>query len=657
MLSAPFELGSRTLRNRVIFAPMDRNYCHEDGTISERYRDYLAERAAGGAALIFPEAAFVRADGRCQTHQMALDTDEIVPRLRELADAIHAHGALLGVQLNHGGNTSKPAISGFTAVAPSPVRSAFTGGPVPEELDHEDIADLIEAYADAAERSVGAGVDVIMVHAAHGYLIHQFMMPSTNQRSDEYGDPARFLSEILVAVRDRIPGVPIVLRASVMDGIEGGLDEDATLQVLHRVPLEHVDLLDITAGSYDAVDLIIPAGERETGWLAGIAERYRELGRPVSVAGRITTLARAEEIVGSGQADVVSVARALHAAPDWPLALLGTPPAAVPRPCVAGNVCIDELGAGAIRCTVNPRAGRESLVPVNLVAPSPIDVLIVGAGPAGLETAVTLGAAGCRVSVVEKATRLGGQFALAATLKGYPEYHRILDWYAAELQRLGIEVELGREIDLAGVRAFEPDAVVVATGSRGAWSTIPGLDHPQVIDVRDWLAGHVGGELERPAEAVIWGGDREALAVGDDLAAHGTKVTFVFGGKAVGREVGRMAKPYMLARLCSDPGVRMLTEARLLAIEADRCEVATAEGRQWLPIKGPLLISQGAEANVPMLFPSELSVPNGVPGDVPGGVHLVGDAAGQGGSLADVLWHARQVASRLSGSQPTAAGS
>jgi len=638
-LGEPFQLGSVTLKNRIVFAPMDRNYCSSDGLVTDRYIAYLAERAAGGAALIYPEAALVRADGRSQRNQMALDSDDVVPDLSRLADAVHREGALLGVQLNHGGNTSKPSITGFQPVAPSAVRSTFAGGPVPVPLDIEDIGDLVGSYADAAARSVDAGVDVVMIHAAHGYLIHQFMMPSINQRTDEYGDPARFLTEVIRAVRSQVPVTPVVLRISALDGVEGGLDEEGTLAILQRVPLDDVDCIDISAGSYEAPDLIIPGGEREQGWLSGVARRYRELGKPLGVAGRIATLDAAAEVLRKGDADLISVARALHADSGWAATLLkkGVRDAhqtaqAAARPCIAGNVCIDELGAGPIRCSVNPRAGRELLLPA-LPASSPRftelnETLIVGAGPAGLETAVQLARWGVPVRLLEREPRLGGQFALAATLKGYPEYHRILDWYQGELNRLAIPLELSANVDVDELRARNPHALVMATGGVGARAEIIGAELTHVVDIRDWLRAPAA---TAPSSVVIWGGDREALAVGDDLAAQGVAVTFVFGGAVLGRDVGRLAKPYVMQRLGANPLVRQVPGSTVIAIEPTRCRVRSLEGREsWLDTPGPLLISQGAVPAPSILGSAELDAP-------PGGIWVVGDAASRGGSVADVL--------------------
>jgi len=650
LLAQPVRIGQVLLRNRVVLAPMDRNYCNRDGTLTDRYIAHLAERAAGGAALVYPEAAFVRADGRSQPNQMALDTDEVVPDLRRLADAVHAEGSLLGVQLNHAGNTSKPAISGFVPVAPSAVRSTFTGGPVPETLDAEDILDLVESYANAAARSVEAGVDVVMIHAAHGYLIHQFMMPTINQRTDEYGDPARFLGLVMTSVRERIPHTPVVLRVSAMDGVEGGLDVDGTLAILRRVPVDAVDCIDVSAGSYEAPDLIIPAGEREAGWLAAAARRFREFGTVVSVAGRITSTDVAEELLRRGDADLVAIGRGLHADARWAaLALASTPfgdpeqtPVA-PRPCIAANACIDELGSGSIRCSVNPRAGREQDLPPLPASSSRVaelgETLVVGAGPAGLETAVQLARWGIPVRLVEREAHVGGQFALAAGLRGCPDYHGILDWYQSELARLSVPVALGTNFGPDDVPARNAHALVLAIGSIGAPLGIAGAELDHVVEIREWLRL---SPRPTPDSVVIWGGDREAMAVGDDLASRGAAVTFIFGGTVLGRDVGRLAKPYIMGRLGANPRVDLVPRSTVTVIEPGRCGVRSLDGEEsWVETPGPLLISQGASATPSPLGSAGAAV------TLPGGLWVVGDAANRGGSLADVVHDATATVTQL----------
>jgi 2,4-dienoyl-CoA reductase-like NADH-dependent reductase (Old Yellow Enzyme family) len=242
LLGSPLRVGRLQLRNRIVGAPMERNYGTRDGRVTERYIAYLRARAAGGVALLFTEATYVRADGRGRVFQLGAHADHVVPGLRELCDAVHAQGALLGVELNHAGRVAEPHVSGFQPVAPTPVPYA---GRMPRELSTGETAGIVHAFAAAARRCVDAGADVVGLHAAHGYLIHQFLSPRTNQRTDRYADPVQFVNEVIVAVRDAVPGVPLVLRLSAMEGVPGGLDAAATLDVAARMRLDLIDVIDI----------------------------------------------------------------------------------------------------------------------------------------------------------------------------------------------------------------------------------------------------------------------------------------------------------------------------------------------------------------------------------------------------------------------------
>ncbi|GAA2213994.1 FAD-dependent oxidoreductase [Nonomuraea monospora] len=664
----PLALGPVRLRNRFVSAPMERNYCEPDGTATDRYAAYLARRAHGGAALVFAEAAYVRADGKGRARQLGADTDARVPGLARLAKAVHDGGALFGVELNHGGRTAQSAVSGFRPVAPSPVPCLPAGGELPRQAPAAEVYELVEAYAEGARRCREAGVDVIMIHGAHGYLVHQFLSPARNLRTDEFADPLRFLGLVVEAVRERAGReVAVGLRVSAHEGFEGGLTAERTYDLISRTRLDLLDFLDVSAGSYEAGQWIIQPAEWERGLLAPYARRYRALGLPVGVAGRISTPDTAEAIVSGGSADFVSLARTLHADPDFPRhALAGRPH----RPCIACNHCIDRLGSGEpIPCTVNARAGREHLppgggirehlsasggirehlpsgggirehlpsggdvrehLPLAEASATRLSVLVVGAGPAGLEVARLLAEQGQHVQVLEREEHVGGRAALAGRLRTYPEHHRLVRWCADELERLGVSVRTGVEVTREELARHRADAVVLATGGAGRVpSGVPGAGLPHVIDVRDWLA------LSRdvPRACVVWGADREGVAVADHLASGGAEVLLIGSQASLAPEVGRRAKILMVPRLTGNPKVRVLLESTVLAVEPDRLLVRSFDEEQWVPASGPLLVSQGVVPRTGLLAGCA----------APLGVHVIGDATG-GGSLHRCFADAEEVA-------------
>ncbi|MFV2177596.1 FAD-dependent oxidoreductase [Actinomadura sp. LOL_016] len=623
-LAAPLRLGAVTLSNRIVSAPMERNYCGTDGTVTDDYIAYLEARAAGGAALVFSEASYVRADGRGRARQMGVAEDRHVPGVAAMTRAIHRHGAKAGVELNHGGRTVQSRISGTRPVAPSAVPCLPAGGDMPRTLGREEIHDIVECYGAAARRCREAGVDVLTIHGAHGYLIHQFLSPLTNRRDDEFAEPGLFLDLVLQAVRQAAPDLSIGIRVSALEGVPGGLDEARTLQLIRSSRLDLLDFIDVSAGNYEAGQWMVQPGEWPAGVLASYAAPYRDLGLPVGVAGRINLPDAAEKIITGGQADFVSMARALYADPAWPRQVLSGRRF---RPCIACNLCIDRLHSGEpVPCTVNPDAGGSTSSAV-LHSTSTRTVLVIGAGPAGLEAARLVAGQGHHVQLVEREPRIGGNFALAAGLKSHPEYRRVLDWYAAELDDLQVAVRTGAEAGPEIIAELHPDAVITATGGDPYVPDIDGADLPHVIGLREWLRR--GGPP--PQRCTIWGADREAMAVADQFAAQGGEVLIIGAESVLAPEAGPRARVLQISRLERNPNVHVHLDTRIRQIGTDHLTAEGPDGPVTLRTAGPLLISQGVR-RFQGIGPSD---------------HLAGEAAGAGPSMHAALRSAAMVAGRV----------
>ncbi|TFD54474.1 FAD-binding protein [Cryobacterium frigoriphilum] len=598
LVTMPLQLGQVRLKNRLVSAPMERNYCDTEGHLSRQYKEYLLERARAGVGLVFTEATYVRADGKGRTHQLGAHDDSCIAPLADLTAAMHAEGALVGCELNHGGRTAQSRISGSPNLAPSAIPCAIAGGEVPKEMTEAEALELVEAYAAAARRCVRAGIDVLSIHGGHGYLVHQFMSPLYNHRTDAFADPVHFLNLVIEAVRAAAPGLAVGLRFSAVEGTPGGLDADATFAIISRARLSQLDFLDVSAGSYEAGEWIVQSGEWQPGFLREAAERYRVFGLPIGMAGRINSPEVVEDLLQAGAVDFVSLGRALHADPDFARAALE---GGSYRPCIACNVCIDNLGDGQVGCTVNPGVGRGTVpVPLPRVRPG-VSVLVAGAGPAGLTAARDLAIAGAAVTLVDPANDIGGQMALAATMQSTPDFHRFLDWSRAELQRLGVRVQLGSSVDevLAAQRAggHEPQGIIRATGGER-----PAVPHsggsaagaPMVVEVRDWLRR---GE-PTPQACTVWGADAVGMSVADTLASRGASVLLVGSETEIALESGRRAKILAVPRLRANPQVRIVLGATVTAIEADRLQVSVDGGApQWLDAPGPVLVSHGVLQN------------------------------------------------------------
>ncbi|MCK8672900.1 FAD-dependent oxidoreductase [Rhodococcus sp. NPDC003382] len=635
----PLDLGPVRLRNRFVSAPMERNYCAPDGTMTDDYIAYLERRAAGGAALVFTEASYVRADGKGRIRQMGVDEDDRIPGIARMADALHAHGALAGVELNHGGRTAQGAVSGFVPVAPTPIPCTVVGGEMPEQLDDADIEHIIECFGEAAARCEKAGVDVISLHGGHGYLIHQFLSPAYNKRNDKWAEPTLFVNRVIDAVRAMAPGVALGLRFSAFEGVDGGLDARSTRERIDAIDTHRLDFLDVSAGNYEAGQWIIQPGEWPRGLLAPHAAPYtRDFDIPVGVAGRISTPEAAEHIIASGQADFVSMARTLHADPEFPnRALAGSRY----RPCIACNYCIDSLAAGPVPCSVNPWVGRELEQPTE-AAGIPVRVAVIGGGPAGLSAARELATAGHRVDLYDERDTLGGDFALASALHEYPEYRRIVDWYLAELADLDVTCHTGVRVEADTLAAEDFDAIVLATGGRGPALDVPGLETRRVRDVRDYLAS---GD-PAPASITIFGADREAAAVADDLLQKGTQVVMIGPQETIAHDVGRRAKIVLLPRLAAAANFTAHLSSIVTRVEADHVVISTNGTESTVSAPGELLVSQGIEPRTDLLTALRRLAPRL-------GVHSVGDASGDGGSIHAAIVTAADVTARITASART----
>ena len=332
-LFSPLKLAGVTFPNRVVVSPMC-EYSSEDGFANDWHLVHLGSRAVGGAGLIFTEAAAVLPEGRITPQDLGFWKDEHIPGLKRIVDFIHAQGARAGIQLAHAGRKASmsrpwdgeervklPSEGGWTEVlAPSAI--AFSEKYAkPAALDAAGIKKITTAFQEAAGRALKAGFDVIEIHSAHGYLLHEFLSPLSNQRSDEYGgsleNRARLLIEVVDAVREVWPlDQPLFVRISATDWASGGWDLEQSIAVAKMLKGRGVDLVDVSSGGL-VPGVTIPAGP---GYQTPFADAVREQAHiPTGTVGMITDPAQAEQILRSGQADLVFLAREFLRDPYWPL--------------------------------------------------------------------------------------------------------------------------------------------------------------------------------------------------------------------------------------------------------------------------------------------------------------------------------------------------
>ncbi|MEK7373263.1 MAG: NADH:flavin oxidoreductase, partial [candidate division NC10 bacterium] len=310
------------LRNRVVMAPMVVQLGSESGAVTQRTVDYYVRRAAGGAGLVIVEASYIAPEAKAYACQLGIDRDGLLPGHFELVEAIHRHGAKVAIQIHHGGGRADPALTGGVLVAPSPV-AQDAHAVVPREATPQEIETLAESYARAAGRAQRAGYDAVEIHGAHGYLIHEFLSPASNRRSDAYGgspeNRRRFAGLVIRRVREAVGArFPVLFRMSA----EGGYGIEAAVEIAQALEAWGVDAIHVSVGGTAPITLVPPDTSpmaRPEGWLTGYAATIKKrVSVPIIVVGEIRHPVFAEEVLAQGKADFIALGRQLLADPDWP---------------------------------------------------------------------------------------------------------------------------------------------------------------------------------------------------------------------------------------------------------------------------------------------------------------------------------------------------
>ena len=626
-LLAPGSLGSLALRNRIALCPMGVNLGDGDGRVGDRQAAWFEARARGGAGLLivgsvsvaFPLGSF---DGR----QVAASDDAHLPGLRRLVEDSHRHGAAVAAQLVHAGSNSLLDIAaGRPLLVPSrkrlPAPDALSGMLTPEETagvmapftspdaaytvqeaTDEDLAWVVDRFVDAARRCVDAGFDGIELHGGHGYLLHAFASPSSNQRQDRWGGTVERRAELLCtavrAVRAEVgPHFPLWARIGMVEAHrDPGQRPDDALQTMALAVDAGLDAVHVTAYGEPMVATGITDGHTPhvPGALLGHAAlARRQLGVPVIAMGRLTPEA-ADAALADGAADVIAMGRPLIADPDLPAKLAAGRRDRI-RPCAYQYRCIGAIFLNEpVSCAVNPEAGHEHEAGAWAApAATPRFVVVVGGGPAGLECARRLAERGHRVELWERGGALGGRLALAEVAD--PDLLGLRDWLVGAAQDAGVVVRLDQVADTDALVAAGAEVVVWAAGA--TWDLDPEL--PGLGVVRDWL---LGGEDPFGPTLAIRGGGKASVTVAGVAARAGHRVTLVSPSPVLAPELGLPGR------------FRLVADTAAAGVDL---RPATTE---LPPADSTIAIGPGPVTPVPELPGIE--------------VHLIGDAAGTSGIAA-----------------------
>ncbi|RRD94661.1 FAD-binding protein [Clostridiales bacterium COT073_COT-073] len=552
-LMEPGYIGKLKLKNRVVMPAMGTSLASSNGEASDQIIAYYEERAKGGCGLIITEITRIdNQTGVGTPNQLwAIDPRQI-PRLERLARSVHRHGAKIFLQLHHPGRQSHARlIEGRQIVSASDVMSSVVGE-VPRPLTTEEVEQMVKDFVKGAKIAEMAGIDGIELHAAHGYLLCQFLSPTTNKRTDKYGGDFtnchRFITEIIMGIRYLCgKDFPISVRIDGDEFVEGGIRLEDAIKTAKYLESIGVDAINISAGTYETANTIIEPYTYPQGWKRHLAQGIKDnVSIPVIACDAIKDPDFAEKLLQEGNCDFIALGRA-HLADPYFVKKAVAGQAEEIRPCIGCLHCIESLMNGiTIRCAVNPLLGYEKDYQYLPKDGNGKVVCVIGGGPGGLQSAITLAGRGFKVTLFEQKSELGGSVRLGSRPPHKELLFRLIKSLEIEAKKAGVEIKLNTKPSIEELKQYQPYAVIAAIG--GKEITIPLTDAGsdkllspiQVLEEQTQL---------KDKKIVVVGSGMTGLEMAEYFAAQGNEVVVVEMAKEIGPGVHKAMLVDIMTRL------------------------------------------------------------------------------------------------------------
>ena len=546
---SPINIGTVTVPNRFVVPPMGNNFANTDGSMSERSAAYYEARAKGGFGLITIESTVVYKQAKGGPRKPCLFSDEVVPSFKRVADACHAYGAKVSIQLQHAGPEGNSKLTGYPLKAASAIAPS-AGREIPEAMPTEEVYKLIECYGDAARRAQLAGIDMVEVHCAHGYLVSTFISARTNKRTDEFGgcfeNRMRLPRLIIENIRKKTGGnMPILCRINARDEGDGGVDvHDAAAIAAYLEQVCGVDAIHVTRSIHIHDEFMWAPNITHGGFNAELgAEIKRAVSVPVILVGRFTEPQYAELLVKQGRADLIAFGRQSIADPELPNKARNGQLEKL-TPCIACLLgCVPNMLQGRpITCAMNPCVGREAeLKPAEVRK----NVVVIGGGPGGMYAARLCALRGHSVTLLEKDAELGGHFLVASYPPGKGEISGAIRSFIVNCREAGVDIRTGTEATPELVASLKPDAIIIATGSVPLRLPIPGLDSCGCSTAEDVLTG----KADTGKRVLVVGGGMVGCECVEFLTEREHIVDMVEMKPVIGEDIVPEARKYIMANL------------------------------------------------------------------------------------------------------------